>query len=165
MRNGVPLTVGLGVLLTVAACSGSSGGTSATTVSASTVHGQQVLVDSAGAALYTNDQDGNTSTCVSSGCNAIWAPLTTASGTKPTEGPGVTGTLATVRRPDGTNQVTLDGKPLYTFVLDHGAGRVTGDGAKDSFGGMNFTWHAALASGTQAPASTGSGGGDGYGGY
>ena len=124
-RIGVPLTVGLGVLLTVAACGSStpsaqSSGSS--TVSAQNVGGQQVLVDQAGATLYTNEQDGSTLKCVSSDCNAIWAPLTVPGGAKPTAGSGVAGTLATVRRPDGKDQVTLDGKPLYTFSFDHGAG-------------------------------------------
>jgi predicted lipoprotein with Yx(FWY)xxD motif len=158
MRSGVLLTVGLGVLVTVAACSGGASSSSTTTVSAQTINGQQVLVDGAGAALYTNDQDGSSLKCVSSDCNAIWAPLTAPGGAQPTAGPGVAGTLATVRRPDGKDQVTLDGKPLYTFSFDHGAGRVTGNGAADSFGGLSFTWHAALASG-QAPAPGGSGGG------
>ncbi|HJP76415.1 MAG TPA: hypothetical protein VJ914_19260 [Pseudonocardiaceae bacterium] len=159
LRIGVPLTIGLGVLL--AACGASTPAPQSQTVSEQTVNGQQVLVDKAGAALYTNEQDGASLKCVSSDCNAIWAPLTVPGGAKPTAGPGVTGTLATVRRPDGTDQVTLDGKPLYTFSLDHGAGHVNGNGAKDSFGGENFTWHAAGATG-QAPAPTGSGGGYGY---
>jgi predicted lipoprotein with Yx(FWY)xxD motif len=46
----------------------------------------------------------------------------------PTGGPGVTGTLATITRSDGTRQVTYNGKPLYTLKLDVSAGRASGDG-------------------------------------
>jgi predicted lipoprotein with Yx(FWY)xxD motif len=167
---GILAAVGLGILLTVAACGTSTPSTQATTsaatVSAHEVNGQQVLVDQTGAALYVNDQDGAQPRCVSSDCNAIWTPLTVPGGTRPTAGSGVTGTIATVQRPDGSRQVTLSGKPLYTFSFDHGAGHVTGNGQQDSFAGTNFTWHSALASGqTQAPADS-NGGGNGYpGGY
>ncbi|HEY4024313.1 MAG TPA: hypothetical protein VGM75_36895 [Pseudonocardiaceae bacterium] len=165
---GVPATVGLGILLAVAACGTSAPSTPSTTnavtVSAHSVGGQQVLVDQAGAALYFNDQDGAQPQCVTSDCNAIWTPLTVPAGGRPTAGAGVTGTIATVQRPDGSRQVTFSGKPLYTFSFDHGAGHVTGNGQQDSFAGTNFTWHSALASG-QTPAP-GNSSGSGYpGGY
>jgi hypothetical protein len=60
--------------------------------------------------------------------------------------------LGTVGRPDGTTQVTLDGRPLYTFSFDHSAGEVNGDGTKDSFDGTDFTWHVATPSGRAAAA-------------
>ncbi len=47
-----------------------------------------------------------------------------------------------------------NGKPLYTFVQDARSGRVTGNGATDSFGGMSFTWHAAIVGKTAAPSKT-----------
>jgi predicted lipoprotein with Yx(FWY)xxD motif len=163
----IPATIGLGIVLTVAACGTSTPSaqspTTSVTVSARSVEGQQVLVDQAGAALYVNDQDGAQPRCVSSDCNAIWAPLTVPGGSRPTAGSGIQGTIATVRRPDGSSQVTLSGKPLYTFSFDHGAGRVTGNGQQDSFAGTNFTWHSVLASGQAlAPSSVGSGYSGGY---
>ncbi len=168
-RLPVSVTIGLGLVVLAAAC-----GTNATagsapaaapsgaaTVTARTVNGASVLVDRAGTTLYTNDQDkAGKPQCVSSDCTKIWVPLTLASG-KATAGPGVTGTVATVRRPDGTNQVTLDGKPLYTFSFDHTPGQVTGNGAQDSFAGTAFTWHSAAA-GAQAPAAPPANGIPGY---
>ena len=63
--------------------------------------------------------------------------------------------------------MTFDGKPLYTFVED-GAGKVTGDGFSDDFGGTHFVWTVASSGGgssdagattTQAAPSGGYGGG------
>jgi hypothetical protein len=74
--------------------------------------------------------------------------------------------VATVDRPDGSQQVTLDGAPLYTFTQE-GPGEVTGDGASDSFGGEDFTWHAVTPSGSAstAPPSTTTSSGSSPGGY
>ncbi|HVV24406.1 MAG TPA: hypothetical protein VHF06_33545 [Pseudonocardiaceae bacterium] len=165
------VTVGLGVLLSVAACGTPSSSAPATgggpTVSVRGVDGMSVLVDQAGAALYTNDQEAGASLrCVSAACTAIWAPLTVPAGHQPTAASTVGGTIGTVQRPDGSHQVTLDGKPLYTFSFDHGAGRVTGNGTQDSFSGTDFTWHSAVASGGAAtggqPPASGSGYAGGY---
>jgi hypothetical protein len=52
-------------------------------------------------------------------------------------------------RPDGTTQLTSDGRPLYTFKLDTAAGQVKGDG-------FAKLWHVAMASGNGSPpAATG----------
>jgi predicted lipoprotein with Yx(FWY)xxD motif len=71
----------------------------------------------------------------------------------PTAADGV-GKLGTVKRPDGTMQVTAAGKPLYTFVQDS-PGKVTGDGFSDDFNGQKFTWNAALAEGKSAGSGSG----------
>jgi predicted lipoprotein with Yx(FWY)xxD motif len=69
------------------------------------------------------------------------------------------------RSDTSADQLTFQGKPLYTFKLDTGAGKAQGNNVTDSFSGMSFTWHAATttaAAPTQAPSSS-SGGGGGYG--
>jgi predicted lipoprotein with Yx(FWY)xxD motif len=43
---------------------------------------------------------------------------------------GVSATVGTISRPDGTRQITLDGRPLYTYSGDSGAGTVAGQGVK-----------------------------------
>jgi predicted lipoprotein with Yx(FWY)xxD motif len=116
------------------------------TVSTASVDGVgTVLVDASGNALYSPDEESNGKIQCTGECEQIWMPLA-ASGT-PTASADVTGELGTVKRPDGTEQVALDGAPLYTFAEDS-PGQATGDGVQDSFGGNDFTWHAVTADGT-----------------
>ena len=113
------------------------------------------LTNSAGRTLYMSDQEKNGKLiCTSSECNTIWTPLTLASGQQPSGPAQVSSKLATVTRPDGSKQVTLNGAPLYTFSFDHAAGQVNGNGFHDSFSGVHFTWHAATATGTAATATS-----------
>jgi predicted lipoprotein with Yx(FWY)xxD motif len=151
--------------IAIAACGGGNGGgaasTPASTVSLRQVSGVgQVLVDRSGMALYTPDQEADGTIRCDSSCTAFWKPLTVA-GT-PTAADGA-GRLGVVSRPDGAKQVTVGGKPLYTFVQD-APGKVTGDGFKDAFGGQRFTWHAVMAGGKPAAQSGGgAGAASGYG--
>jgi predicted lipoprotein with Yx(FWY)xxD motif len=180
MRTRVLIAaLGVGAALALAGCGSSNGGNSAggggSTSGAQTVQTQtvgsmsDVLTNSAGKPLYVTDQEsGGTVMCSTSACTAIWVPLTVPNGTQPTASSAVSSHLGTVMRPDGTTQVTWDGKPLYTFSFDHAAGQVTGDGKQDSFGGTNFTWHVATASGVSSgtpsgtPSSSSNYGGSGY---
>jgi predicted lipoprotein with Yx(FWY)xxD motif len=104
-----------------------------------------VLVDADGHALYTADQEADGKVRCTASCAETWLPLT-VSGDAELDDADVPGTLATVARPDGSDQVTLDGAPLYTFADDGGPGRVTGDGLSDSFGGETFSWQVASVS-------------------
>lgn len=129
------------------AAQGSSGGS---TVSAQTIGGNDVLVDADSNALYTNDTDTTSTIACTGECATIWVPLAAPSSGQPTsDDSSVNGKLGTVDRPDGTTQVTFDGKPLYSFVQD-GPSEATGDGLADSFGGTEFVWLAARAEGVSA---------------
>jgi predicted lipoprotein with Yx(FWY)xxD motif len=111
-----------------------------------------VLVDSMGAALYTNNMDSGQKIACTDMCLTEWVPLAApAQGTPSSSDSAVQSKLGTVKRPDGSTQVTFGGMPLYTFVEDT-PGKVTGNGFADSFGGTDFVWTAATTSG----ASTGS---------
>jgi predicted lipoprotein with Yx(FWY)xxD motif len=126
-----------------------------------------VLVDSTGAVLYTNDMDTGSKVACTGECTTEWIPLSGPSAGSPTSSDSaVEAELGTTKRPDGTSQVTFGGLPLYTFVED-GPGQATGNGFSDSFGGTSFVWTAATAGGGSGAATTTSGasGGGGVGGY
>lgn len=161
-RSRIAVPVAAIGMLALASCSSSGGsagsppaGSTATTVMIRHVSGKSVLTNAAGRTLYDSDQEHGNVLCKGSACLAIWTPVTVPAGRTPTGPSQLTGMLSTMRRPDGKTQVALDGKPLYTFSFDHGAGDVKGDGQKDNFDGTNFTWRAATAAGGgAAPSST-----------
>jgi predicted lipoprotein with Yx(FWY)xxD motif len=157
------------VAIGLAACGGSSddnssdnanaatsgGGGQNQTVSTQSVSGlSNALVDSSGKVLYTNDMDTGSKIACTDQCLTEWVPLAAPGSGQPTsDDSAVQSKLGTVKRPDGSTQVTFGGMPLYTFVED-GPGQATGNGFADSFGGTNFVWTAATASGKAAPSST-----------
>ena len=132
------------------ATSTSNGNTSAA-VKVKTTHdpalGATILVDSNGMALYHLSAERNGKfICTSSACLGIWHPLRASSGSTASGA----GSLATVKRPDGTEQVTYKGMPLYTFAQDTTEGEAKGQGIKDV-----GTWSAVtVSSKTSAPATT-----------
>jgi predicted lipoprotein with Yx(FWY)xxD motif len=174
-RHAIALLVLGGAVLAIAACGGgdngdataSGNGSDSGSITAQTVDGMDVLVDSKGQVLYTNEQERGGKIVCTGDCTAIWAPVA-ASGSEPS-GSSVGGDVGTVKRPDGTEQVTFDGSPVYTFT-EEGPGELTGDGVKDNFNGTKFSWQVVTASGgaaapsTAAPSTTtsSSGGGSGY---
>ena len=121
-----------------------------------------MLTNGSGLPLYVNEQETKGGMVLCNGsCTVIWRPLTIKNGS-PT-GTTAAGTLGVVTRSDGTRQVTLDGKPVYTFYTDQ-PGKATGDNFKDSFNSRDFTWHVVTTSGTTNSSSGGSNSG-GQGGY
>jgi predicted lipoprotein with Yx(FWY)xxD motif len=88
-----------------------------------------ILADAQGRTLYMFDPDKQgASTCYSE-CAAAWPPVTTAD--KPIAGVGVDESMfGTVKRKDGTTQVTYNKWPLYYFTPDKKPGDVKGEGVK-----------------------------------
>jgi predicted lipoprotein with Yx(FWY)xxD motif len=125
--------------------------------------GGTVLVNSQGLTLYhLSAEQGGKFICTSASCTQVWHPVTIASGAKPS---GTVGSLGVVKRPDGTEQVTYKGMPLYTFAHDTAAGQDNGQGIKDVGTWTAVTTSAAKASApaSSAPASsTPSSSGGGY---
>ena len=144
----------------VSTSSSSTSGTAVSTVSTRNVSGAgTVLVDAKGDALYSPAQEHGSKILCTGGCTAVWVPLTLPAGmAAPTAASNVPGKLGFVKRPGGKRQVTWNSNPLYTFVEDAGPGRVTGNGATDSFGGKSFTWHVAVVGTEPAPSTTTKGG-------
>ena len=160
---------------TTSTSAATTGAASGATVSVKSVSGVgSVLVDSHGNTLYTNNRDSGSKVACTGQCTSIWPPLAAPSSGQPTSSDSsVQAKLGTVKLPDGSMQVTYNGKPLYTFVQDS-PGQATGNGVTDSFGGTSFTWTAAsgggggtgtTSGGAASPSTSGgsSGGGGGYG--
>ena len=122
------------------------------TVSVKTIGSQQVLVDSSGMTLYWFAPDTSTKSNCSGQCATYWPPVKGPL----TAGSGVTGTLGTITRSDGSTQATYDGHPLYTYVGDKSPGQATGNG-KNLSGGL--WWEMTVSGSTPAPAAAGGGGG------
>ncbi|HEY1834874.1 MAG TPA: hypothetical protein VGG08_10580 [Solirubrobacteraceae bacterium] len=114
-------------------------------VSNSTV-GSTILADSQGMTLYhLSGESGGEFICTSKACEKAWPPLTVSEGTTPSGA----SSLGTVKRPDGTLQVTYKGEPLYTFAQDTKAGQASGQGIKDV-----GTWSAVTTSTSGSPAES-----------
>ena len=99
------------------------------TVDVATVGAGSYLTGDKGLALYVFKKDGpSTSACTSSNCTTNWPPFTVKSGETAAAGMGVTGTVATFARPDGSMQVSYNGQPLYYFAGDSKSGDTNGVG-------------------------------------
>jgi predicted lipoprotein with Yx(FWY)xxD motif len=137
------------------AAAGVSSGASGTALVSRTINGTQVLVNSAGYTLYWFAPDTSTTSKCTGSCVTYWPPVKGPA----TAGSGVTGTLGTITRSDGTTQATYDGHPLYTYVGDHAPGQTNGNGLNLSGG----VWHEVAVSGAAPAASTSPSSGGGYG--
>jgi predicted lipoprotein with Yx(FWY)xxD motif len=100
-----------------------------------------VLVDSNGMTLYyfQKDKKGSGKSACSGACASAWPPLTTAGAAKAMSGVQ-TSMLGTIKRSDGTTQVTYAGWPLYTFVEDKKPGEDNGTDSK-AFGASWYPLH------------------------
>lgn len=110
------------------------------------------LTGASGMTLYIRTSDPANGSSCSGGCASAWPPLTAAAGAQPAAGSGVTGTIGTFTRSDGTLQVTYDGKALYYYAGDSKPGDTNGQGV----GGVWFVAKVAGtgAGSTSAPAAT-----------
>jgi predicted lipoprotein with Yx(FWY)xxD motif len=131
-----------------AASSAAAGGS---TVSQTTVGGQQVLTDAKGDVLYWFVIDTPTTSKCSGSCLTFWPAVAGPV----TAGSGVTGTLGTITRSDGSKQATYDGHPLYTFSGDKSPGQNKGNGLNAS-GGL---WWEMTVNGSTPSAKAATGGG------
>jgi len=142
LRAGVPAAgwlvaaASVAALVVLSVSVGLAGGpapAAASSLKTAMVGGVTVLTDSKGFTLYSFAPDTATTSNCTGSCAAYWPPLTGA----PTAGPGVTGELGTITRPDGTTQATYNGHPLYTYVGDTHPGQANGNNLNLN-GGL---WH------------------------
>jgi predicted lipoprotein with Yx(FWY)xxD motif len=97
------------------------------------IGGANVLVNAKGFTLYWFAPDTPTRSACNGSCTDYWKPLKGPA----TLSAGVTGTMATIKRSDGTVQATFDGHPLYTYVSDTAPGQASGNGTNLDGG----VWH------------------------
>jgi predicted lipoprotein with Yx(FWY)xxD motif len=106
------------------------------------------LVGSNGRTLYLYQADKNGTSACSAACAAAWPPDTVTGA--PEAGSGVSqALLGTIKRSDGTTQVTYNGHPLYYFSADKAGGAAHGQGVK-AFGAE---WYVVNASGSKIDTS------------
>ena len=153
-------------VLVTAACSSSSSSSSspastsagqassATALKTATISGTAVVTNAGGFTLYWFAPDTATKSNCNGSCAQIWPPVKGPA----TAGTGVTGTLNTITRSDGSTQATYNGHPLYTYTADTAPGQANGNGINASGG----VWHEVTVSGAAASASSPSSGGGGY---
>ena len=99
-----------------------SGGTGQT-LDARSIKGANLLTNAKGFTLYTFVPDGQNKSVCYGDCAAYWPPVPG----NMAAGPGVTGTIGTIKRTDGTTQATYDGHPLYTYIGDKAPGQDGGN--------------------------------------
>ena len=88
----------------------------------------EILVDAEGRTLYAFTKDKGDQSACSGECATNWPALT---GTA-TAGTGAQASLlSTSMQPNGTSQVTYDGRPLYYFAGDAKPGDTNGQGVGD----------------------------------
>jgi predicted lipoprotein with Yx(FWY)xxD motif len=97
------------------------------------IGGVNLLTNSKGFTLYWFAPDSPGKSVCYGSCAAYWPPV---AGTA-AAGPGVTGTITTIKRTDGTTQATYDGHPLYTYIGDSAPGQAGGNNINLN-GGL---WH------------------------
>jgi predicted lipoprotein with Yx(FWY)xxD motif len=141
---GVVCVLALGLLGGVLA--GASGPVAPTASTASksvlrttTIGGKTVLTNSKGRTLYWFAPDTPTKSVCNGQCTQYWPPVPGPD----SAGAGVTGTLGTIRRADGSLQETYNGHPLYTYIGDSGPGQAHGNNV-DLNGGY---WHEMVVGG------------------
>jgi predicted lipoprotein with Yx(FWY)xxD motif len=106
-----------------------SAGTALVRTASNATLGATVLTDPQGLTLYRlSGEENGKFICTNSSCTQVWHPLAAPTSGAPS---GAVGSLATVKRPDGTVQVAYKGMPLYTFTGDQRPGDAKGEGLKD----------------------------------
>jgi predicted lipoprotein with Yx(FWY)xxD motif len=119
--------------LVVAGASSPAPAATGTGLKTTTIGGTTVLTNAKGFTLYSFAPDTPaTSKCYGS-CAAYWPPVT---GT-PAASSALPGRVGTLKRTDGSEQLTYNGHPLYTYVGDSAPGQARGNNLNLN-GGL---WH------------------------
>jgi predicted lipoprotein with Yx(FWY)xxD motif len=102
-----------------------------------------VLVNSKGFTLYDFEADKSGKSACNGQCAQVWPPLT---GKPKASGAAVASKLGTIKRDDGSSQVTYAGHPLYTYTAD----KKPGDAVGNDINSFGASWYALLSTGENA---------------
>ncbi|MEQ4205195.1 hypothetical protein [Actinopolymorpha sp. B9G3] len=116
----------------------------------------KIVADAKGMPLYVNDLDTGRKIACGGECAMTWRPFAVASAAVPLKLRGVNGSFGTVKRSNGTFQLTLTGHPVYTYTKEGTRGTAKGNGMTDTYQGRKFTWHVVTATGRVEPAGSAS---------
>ena len=117
------------VAVSVSLASASASRSAATVVESRNSQLGRIVVDHRGHTLYLFEKDTRRHSACSGACAAYWPPLVTRR--KPVARRGAKASLlGTIRRANGTRQVTYAGHPVYLYVQDTRPGQTTGEGSQ-----------------------------------
>jgi len=140
-------------LLLLAACGGGAsmyGGGSSSPSQAAHTTGKitvaktpagRVLVDPRGRTLYVFAPDTRGHSTCTGECVTYWPPVP-GSDARSGATAAVTATLGSIKRADGSSQLTANGYPVYTYVGDHAPAQATGNDLNVNGG----VWHEVTVS-------------------
>jgi predicted lipoprotein with Yx(FWY)xxD motif len=129
-----------------ASTTASSGGAAAAVSTSSNGKLGTFLVDSKGNTLYyfeKDKQNSGKSSC-SGACPAAWPPYTTSGSPKASKSASAS-KLGTLKRSDGSMQVTYNGWPLYTYAGDSAPGQTNGEDLKQ----FGASWYVLTPAGNK----------------
>jgi predicted lipoprotein with Yx(FWY)xxD motif len=110
-----------------------------TVLKTTTIGGTTVLTNAKGFTLYSFAPDTPAASKCYGSCAVYWPPVTGTTAASP----GVPGRIGTIKRTDGSEQLTYNGHPLYTYIADTAPGQARGNNLNLN-GGL---WHEVTVSG------------------
>src|SRR5262245_33156024 len=114
--------------VTAALGAGGSGSSRATVATAHTGLGRVIVDAHGGRTLYLFEKDKRGHSACSGACVAYWPPLLTR-GRPMATGGAKQSLLGTIKRANGSRQVTYAGHPVYRYVQDTKRGQTNGEGS------------------------------------
>jgi predicted lipoprotein with Yx(FWY)xxD motif len=109
-----------------------------TVLKTTTIGGTTVLTNAKGFTLYSFAPDTPAASKCYGSCAVYWPPVTGTAAASP----GVPGRIGTIKRTDGSEQLTYNGHPLYTYIADTAPGQARGNNINLNGG----VWHDVPAS-------------------
>jgi predicted lipoprotein with Yx(FWY)xxD motif len=130
------------VALVVSALAAAQPGARTTSVTTARTALGRIVTDGRGRSLYLFEKDRHGRSACSGVCATYWPPLRAGGRTAAIKGAKAS-LLGSIRRADGSRQVSYAGHPLYLFSGDTGRGQTNGEGLRDFGAG----WYVLMPSG------------------